>query len=88
MNKSELIENLKNTIHLYCDNRKHNKDTKWIEDWLVEIMKICNYQWISNRIVARLKMRQLESIYNSKTQDERIENCKNFFSDFLIHFRW
>lgn len=86
MTKTELIENLKNTIFMYCKDRKDWKDIKRIEDWLVYLMSLCNYQFISNRIVARLKMKQLEAIYNSKTQEERKENCKAFFSDFLIHF--
>lgn len=85
--KQRLIENLKTTIYLYFEDRKDGKDVKRLEDGITQLLDEFGYQFTSNRIVARLKMRQLSQIYNAKTSDERDEALHSFFKDFFIHFR-
>lgn len=85
--KEQLIENLKNTIFLYVKDRKDWKDTKRIEDWICLILNEFGYEFTSNRIVARLKMRHLEEIYQAQTLEEKKTACNKFFNDFFVHFR-
>lgn len=85
--KERLIENLKNTIHLYCEDRKEGKDVKRIEDGLKAILDEFGYMFTSNRIVARLKMQQLEKVYKAETLEGKEEALKVFFNDFFVHFR-
>lgn len=88
----QLIENLKNTISLYVEDKENWKDTKWIKNGLFEILDTfkINCKYTKRDEVVENGYFQLANIYKALKQKdiEKVKKETNTFYNIFTLACW